>query len=285
MKDSVHSTEPLQTQSQDFLLHDKTVTWEDNSGVLPFSIYFRMALLLVRFEIFNPGETPATWPTAVRFLPSVNSLVFPQVPSLWEHLPTCGAAERFLSCVDPLVDLQLLGPVKGFATVVTDEQSFLGSGSIAGFVLISEGLGQGETSTITSPAVESRRGWWKIGCSHWVRTRELLFFHWSCRRLVKKLNHRVSIFIIIQHVKLRVIFILLTVYHFLQQISVLYKGTEFTLKERRGATDLHSSAAAAVPHLAALALAGGGLSVWLVRAGSLSWSSTGNTFHHSFSVG
>lgn len=55
-----------------------------SSFTLPglFVVDVRVALLLVCFQVSYPGESPATHPTGVRFLPSVDSLVFPQVPGL-----------------------------------------------------------------------------------------------------------------------------------------------------------------------------------------------------------
>lgn len=120
---------------------------------------FRVALLLVCFQVSYPGESFATHPTAVWFLPSVDSLVFPQVSGLGEHFPTRGAAERLLPCVNALVDLHLLGPVKSFAAVAADKQSFLCAGSMVHCAAVAEGLGQnGETGAVTSPAINTGGG-------------------------------------------------------------------------------------------------------------------------------
>lgn len=122
---------------------------------LHFSVNFRVALLLVCFQVSDPGEASAAQSTVVWFLSGVNSLVFPQVPSLGECLPTGGAAERLLPRVDTLVDLHLLWPVKSLATVSADKQSFLGARPIfATAAAVAEGLGGGEeTGAVTSPAV------------------------------------------------------------------------------------------------------------------------------------
>lgn len=135
---------------------------QDISGLLPglsLSMNFRVAFLLVCFQVSYPGESSATHPTAVWFLPSVDSLVFPQVPGLGEHLPTCRAAKRLLPRVNTLVDLHLLGPVKSFAAVAADKQPFFGASSMGNFAAVTEGLGQGgETGAVTSPAINTGRG-------------------------------------------------------------------------------------------------------------------------------
>lgn len=102
----------------------------------------RVALLLVCLQVPYPCEPSATQPTAVWFFPGVNSLVLPQVPSLGERLPACGAAERLLPRVDTLVDLHLLWAVESFTTVAADEQSFLGAGSMLCGAAVAAGLGQ-----------------------------------------------------------------------------------------------------------------------------------------------
>lgn len=120
---------------------------------------FRVALLLVCFQVSYPCESFATHPTAVWFLTGVDSLMFPQVSGLGEHFATCGAAEGPLPCVNALVDLHLLGPVKSFATVAADEQSFLGAGSMEHFAVVAEGLGQvGESGARACPAINTGRG-------------------------------------------------------------------------------------------------------------------------------
>lgn len=134
---------------------------EDSSGLIPglhFSINFRVALLLVCFQVSYPSKSSATHPTAVRFLPSVDSLVFPQVSCLREHLPTCRAAERLLPGVNTLMDLHLLWPVKSFSTVAADKQSLLGATSMVHFGAIIEGLGQLERGAVMSPVINTGRG-------------------------------------------------------------------------------------------------------------------------------
>ena len=211
--------------------------------------------------------------------------MFPQVPSLGEHLPTCWAAERLLPRVDTLVDLYLLWPVKGFATVTANEKSFLGAGSMMYWAAVAEGQGQQEAGAVTSTAIHTWRGWWEISRRHRVWTREPLSFHPNPRGLIEKLlNQRVSTFIVTQQVKLwvpAVIDILLWVYGFLQGVFILNRVTEFTVKKRRGVTDLHSSAAVAVaacrPGPADL-----DLGILLFKPQSLSRNSTMDTFQHSF---
>lgn len=152
---------PFSTANTESLLDHYTLQYKDYSGLstgLLFSINFRVALLLVCFQVSYPGEPSATHPTAVRFLSGVNSLVFPQVSGLREHLSTCGAAERLLPGVDALVDLHLLGPVKSLATVAANKQSFLGSGSLLNLAAVTEGLGQGESGAVMSPAVNTGGG-------------------------------------------------------------------------------------------------------------------------------
>lgn len=110
------------------------------------------------FQVSYPGESPATHPTAVWFLSSVNSLVFSKVPGLREHLPAGGAAERLLPRVDTLVDLYLLGPVKSLATVAANKQPFLGARSIVHFAAVTEGLGEGDTGVVATPAISTGGG-------------------------------------------------------------------------------------------------------------------------------
>jgi len=135
---------------------------------LLFSAFLTVALLLVRLQVPYPGESLATHNTAIWFLSGVNSLVFPQVPGLGEHLPTCGAAEGLLPRVDALVNLHLLGAVKRFAAVAANEQPFLGGRSTRHFAAVAEGLGRGESGVATVADVNAGRRRWEIGRCHRV---------------------------------------------------------------------------------------------------------------------
>lgn len=63
--------------------------------------------LLVCPEVANPGKSFPTLVTTERLLPSVDSLVLLQVPSLREAFPAGVATERLLPCVDSLMGFQI----------------------------------------------------------------------------------------------------------------------------------------------------------------------------------
>lgn len=100
-----------------------------------------MVLLLVHFDVSDPGEGSAADLTAVGFLSGVNSLVFLQVASLREHFAARRAVKRLLSRVDTLMDLHLLGTVKRFAAETTNKESLFGRRLIPGFTAVGERRG------------------------------------------------------------------------------------------------------------------------------------------------
>lgn len=200
--------------------------YDNSSAGLPGFLLqadFRMAFLLVQFEVSYPGKSLPTKSTAVWFFPSVNSLMFLQVASFWEHLPTCGAMERPLSCVDALMDLHFFGPVESFATVATNKQPFLATSPVVNCAMVTDGQMRGKNGATTyialSPTVNigSR---WEISCCYWVWTWWPPFSHCNCQSIIKKLfDHRVGVYIVGKCFKLwvtaAVINILVLVYCFL----------------------------------------------------------------------
>lgn len=212
----------------------------------------------------------------------MDPVVFPQVPSLREHLPTGGAAERLLPSVDPLVDLHLLGPVKGLSTIAAHKQSLFGAGWMMQFGTIGSLLGEAETKSATSPAINT--GGWKISRDHGIQTRRSPSLRDDPGLLVKLLSERVIRSFVNKRIKIRASASVFS--ELLRVCGFLLGATHFTLKMRAGVTDLHSSAAAAALHPPApspgqaLGLAGAGLAVLISQDGSC--SSKRDAVHHTF---
>lgn len=214
----------------------------------------------------------------------MDPVVFPQVPSLREHLPTGGAAERLLPSVDPLVDLHLLGPVKGLSTIAAHKQSLFGAGWMMQSGTIGSLLGEAEAKSATSPAINT--GGWKISRDHGIQTRRSPSLRDGPGLLVKLLSERVIWSFINKRIKIRASASVFS--ELLRICGFLLGATHFTLKMRGGVTDLHSSAAAAAAVLLApapspgqaLGLAGAGLAVLISQDGSC--SSKRDAVHHTF---